>query len=72
MAKGKQKNHINRNQGHMATSKPSSPTTPISRYPNTLEKQELDLKSYLIMLIEGFKKDLNKFIKKYRRTWVNS
>ena len=42
----------------MATSEPSSPTTASPRYPNTLEKQELDLKSYLMMLIEGFKRDL--------------
>ena len=63
MAKGKHKNPTNRNQGHMATSEPSSPTTASPRYPNTPEKQELDLKSYLMMLIEGFKKDLSNSLK---------
>ena len=63
MEKGKHKNHTNRNQDLMATSEPSSPTTASPRYPNTLEKQELDLKLYLMMLIEGFKKDLNNSLK---------
>ena len=39
--------------------------------PNTPEKQELDLKPRLMMLTEDFNKDINKSIKKYRRTWVN-
>ena len=63
MVKGKHKNPTNRNQHHMATSEPSSLTRASARYPNTLEKQELDLKSYLIMMIEGFKKDLNNSLK---------
>ena len=46
MAKGKRKIITNRNQVHMATSEPSSPNTASPRYPNTLEKQELDLKSH--------------------------
>ena len=44
MAKGKCKNITNRNQGNMATSEPSSPTTASLGYPNTQEKQDLDLK----------------------------
>jgi hypothetical protein len=32
-------------------------------YPNTPEKQDLDLKSYLIMLIEDFKKEINNSLK---------
>jgi hypothetical protein len=32
-------------------------------YPNTLEKQDSDLKSYLIMLVEDFKKGINNSIK---------
>jgi hypothetical protein len=31
-------------------------------YPNTLEKQDSELKSYLMMLIEDFK-DINNFLK---------
>jgi gas vesicle protein len=33
------------------------------RYPNTLEKQDLDLKSYLMILVEDFKKDINNSLK---------
>ena len=39
-----------------------------SQYPNTPEKQELDLKSYLMMLIEGFKKDLNNSLKEIQES----
>jgi hypothetical protein len=56
MVKGKHKNVTNRNQGCMSSPDPSSPTTPCSGYPNTPEKQALDLKSYLMLLIEDFKR----------------
>jgi hypothetical protein len=39
----------------MVSSEPSSPTTASLGYPNTLEKQDVDLKSNLVMLIEDFK-----------------
>jgi hypothetical protein len=32
-------------------------------YPNTPEKQDIDLKSYLMMLVEDFKKDINNSLK---------
>ena len=67
MAKGKHNNPTNGNQGHMGTPESSSPTTASPRYPNILEKQELDLKSYLMMLIEGFKKDLNNPLKEIQK-----
>ena len=57
MAKGKHKNLTNRNQDYLPSSETSTPTTAISGYPNTSEKQNSDLKSYLIMLIDDFKKD---------------
>ena len=44
MVKGKHKKLTNRNQGYMASSEPSYPTTASLEYPNTLEKQDLDLK----------------------------
>jgi hypothetical protein len=44
MAKGKFKNLANRNQDYLALSEPSTPTTASPRYPNTLEKQDPDLK----------------------------
>ena len=63
MVKGKHKNLNNRNQGYMASSEPSSPTTASPGYPNTLEKQDLDLKSHLMMLMEDFKKEINNSLK---------
>jgi chromosome segregation ATPase len=59
MAKGKHKNLINRNQDHSASSEPSMPTTVSPGYPNTPKKQDSDLKSYLMMLVEDFKKGIN-------------
>ena len=63
MAKGKCKNLTNRNQGYMASSEPNSSTTASHGYPNTPEKQDLDLKSHRMMLIEQFKKDVNNSFK---------
>jgi hypothetical protein len=63
MAKGKCKSISNRNQDYLAPSEPSSPTTVNPGYPNTAEKQDSDLKSYLMMIIEEFKKDINNFLK---------
>jgi FtsZ-binding cell division protein ZapB len=47
----------------MAPSETSSPTTASPRFPNTLEKQDVGLKSYLMMLIEDFKADINNSLK---------
>ena len=38
---------------------------------NTPEKQDYDLESHLMIMIEDFKKDINKPLKKYRRRQVN-
>jgi hypothetical protein len=54
MARGKCKNISNRNQGYVASSEPNSPTIASLGYPNTLEKQDSDLKSLLMMVIEDF------------------
>jgi hypothetical protein len=63
MVKGKGKKIRNRNQGYLASSEPSSPTTASPGYPNTPEKQDSDLKSHLMMVIKNFKKDINNFCK---------
>ena len=64
MARGKDKNISNRNQGYLVSSEPSSPTTARPGYPNTLEKQDFDLKSHLMMMmIEDVKKDVNNSLK---------
>ena len=60
---GKHKNISNRNQGYLASSEPSSPTTLSPGYPNTPEKQESDLKSLLMMMMEDYKKDINNYTK---------
>jgi hypothetical protein len=54
MAKGKRKNLTNRNQEHWTSSEPSTPTTASPGYTNTPENQDLDLKSYLMILVEDF------------------
>jgi hypothetical protein len=63
MVKAKGKNISNRNQGYLSSSESSSPKTASPRHPNTLEKQDLDLKSHLLMKIEDFKKDINNALK---------
>jgi hypothetical protein len=57
MAKGKHKNLTNRDQDYLASPELSTPTTVSTGYHNTPEKQDSYLKSYLMMLIEDFKKD---------------
>jgi hypothetical protein len=63
MAGGKHKNISNRNQGYLASSEPNSPTIASPGYTITQEKQDLDLKSHLITMIEDFKKDINNSLK---------
>ena len=63
MVKGKHKTISNRSQYTWASSEPSSPTTARHEYKNTHESQEADLKSYLMKIIESFKKDINNSLK---------
>ena len=56
----------NRNQDQSPSSEPSTPTSASSGYPNIPEKQDSDLKSYLLMLVEDFKKDFNNSLKENR------
>ena len=58
MAGGKHKNISNRNQGYLASSEPSSPIIASPRYTIKLEKQDSNLKSLLMMMIEGLKRRL--------------
>jgi hypothetical protein len=51
MTKGKHKNFTSRNQDHSPSSEPSTPTSDSTGYPDTPEKQDSDLKSYLIMVV---------------------
>ena len=71
MAKGKHKNLTNRNQDYLASLEPSTPTTVSPGYPNTPEKQDSDLKSYHMMLVEDFKKDINNSLKEIQENTAN-
>ena len=56
MARGKLKNRSNRNQDYLASSEPNSPTIANPGYTIIPEKQDMDLKSLLMMMIEGIKR----------------
>jgi hypothetical protein len=63
MAKVKHKNLNNRKQDHSASSEPSIPTSASPGYPNTPEKQDSYLKSYLMTLVQDFKKGIDNSLK---------
>jgi SMC interacting uncharacterized protein involved in chromosome segregation len=67
MVKGKCKNISNRNQGYLASSKPTSPTKVNPGYPNTQEKHDSDLKSHLTMMIEELNNDINNSLKEIQK-----
>jgi len=58
MARGKHRNPGNRNKDYMASSEPNSHTKANMEYPNTPQKQDLVSKSYFIIMLEDFKKDV--------------
>jgi hypothetical protein len=62
MVGAKLKNISNRDQGYLASSKPSCPTTSLG-YTITPEKQDSYLKLFFMMMIEEFKKDINNSLK---------
>ena len=63
MAGGKHKNISNRNQDYLASSEPNTPTIASTGYTITVENQDLNLKSLLVTIIEGFKKNINNSLK---------
>jgi hypothetical protein len=63
MAGGKHKNRSNKNQGYLASSEPNSSTIASPRYTITPEKQNMDLKALLRMMIEDYEKDINNSLK---------
>jgi hypothetical protein len=58
MAGGKRKNRSNRNQGYLISSEPNSPTIASPEYNITPEKQDMNLKTYLMMMMGEFKKEI--------------
>jgi hypothetical protein len=67
ITEGKHKNISNRNQGYLASSEPISPTIASFGYTKTMEKQDSDLKSLLMAMIEDFKKDINNSLKEIQK-----
>jgi hypothetical protein len=63
MAKGKHTNLTNRNKDCSPSSEPRTSTSASLGYTNTPEKQDSDLKSYLMMLVKDFKKEINNSLK---------
>ena len=66
MTKGKHKKLTNRNQDQLASSEPSRLNTVSPGYSNIPKKQDLDFKSYLMMLVEDFKKGINNSLKEIK------
>jgi hypothetical protein len=63
MAKDRRKNLTNRNQDHTPSSEPITPTSASPGHPNTHKSLDLDLKVYLMMMLEDIKKDFNNWLK---------
>jgi hypothetical protein len=63
MAGHKHKNRSNRKQGYLASSETNSPTIASPGYSITPEKQNMDLRSLLMMMMEDFKKEINNSLK---------
>jgi hypothetical protein len=63
MTGGKHKNKSNRNQGYMALSEPNSASIASPGYTITTKKQDMNLKSLLMMKMEDYKKDMNNSLK---------
>jgi hypothetical protein len=63
MVRIKHKNISSRRQYNLALPEPDSSTIASPGYPNTHDKQESDLKSYLLKMIEDFKENKKKTFK---------
>ena len=63
MATDNHKNRSNRNQFDLTTLEPSSPTKASPGYPSTLIKQDSDLITHLMKMIQDFTKDTNNSLK---------
>ena len=59
MVGGKHKKVSNRNQGYLTSSEPNSPTITSPGCTIKLEKQDVDLKSLLMMMMQDLKKNIS-------------
>jgi hypothetical protein len=71
MVKGRHKNLTNKNQDHSPSSEPSTPTSASPRHPNTHENLDLDLKAYLMIIVEDIKKVFNNSFKEIQENTAN-
>jgi chromosome segregation ATPase len=67
MVGSKCRNRSNRNQSYLASLEPNSPTIASPGYTITPEKQDMDLKSLLMMMMENYKKDINNSLKEIQQ-----
>ena len=72
MSRGKVKNISNRKQGNMATPECNIFTIGSPDYAITLEKQDSNLKSLLLMMIEDIKENINNSLQEIQENTVNS
>ena len=72
MPKGKRKNLTNRNQDHSPSSERSTHSPPSPVHPNTPKKLDMDLKAYLMMMVEDIKKDFNNSFKEIQENTPKS
>jgi hypothetical protein len=72
MKKGKRKNLTNRNEDQSPTSKRSTPNLSSPGHPNTPENLDLDLKAYLMMMVEDTKKNFNSSVKVLQENMLKS
>jgi hypothetical protein len=61
--KGRRKNLTNKNKDHSPSSEPRTPTSANPGHPNTPENLHLDLKAYLMMIVEDITKVFNNSLK---------
>ena len=55
----------------MASSEPNSPTIASPEYTITPEKQDMNLKSLLMMMMEDYRKEINNFLKEIQENTSN-
>jgi flagellar motor protein MotB len=68
MAKGKPKKLTNRNQDYSPSSERSTPSPPSPGHPNTPKNLDLDLKTYLMLMVEDINKDFNNSFKEIQES----
>ena len=70
IAKGPQKDTINKGHSHMTPLEHTYMSVVSPGYPNTTKAQENDLKSNLIKMIEAFKEEMNKSLKEIQENTI--